>query len=293
MVLFAELEQRTLIFDGAMGTELIAAGYRSQECPEEWNLSHADVVAGIHRAYLEAGADIIETNTFGGSRSKLSAYDAGDRVAELNSAAARIAVSVRNEAGSGKLVAGDIGPSGRLLPPMGEASPGELQEVFAEQAEALVAGGVDLIGMTTFFDLGEATAAVKGVRATTGALPVIASMAFKRSPHGYRTMMGVTPAQAAEALLEAGATVVGANCEMTGEEMADLVTEFRAATDAPLIFQPNAGRPRLEGGRTVYGESPEHFAEVVSQLVARGAAVIGGCCGTTPRHISALVAALG
>lgn len=292
MDFLAEIEQRTLLFDGAMGTQLIAAGYRSQECPEEWNVTNPDVVAGIHRAYLEAGADIIETNTFGGSRSKLSAYHAGDRVAELNTAAARLAVSVRDEVAPGTLVAGDIGPSGRMLPPMGDASPNELRDVFAEQAEALVAGGVDLIGMTTFFDLAEATAAVRGARAMTAGLPVVVSMAFKSSPHGYRTMMGVTPAQAAEALLEAGATVVGANCEITAEEMVGLVAEFRAATDAPLIFQPNAGQPRLEAGHTVYGETPERFASFMPSIVAGGANIVGGCCGTTPQHIAALRAAL-
>jgi 5-methyltetrahydrofolate--homocysteine methyltransferase len=287
-----EIKRRTLLFDGAMGTQLIAAGYRSQECPEEWNVSHADVVAGIHRAYLEAGADIIETNTFGGSRSKLSAYHAGDRVAELNTAAARLAVSVRDEVAPDKLVAGDIGPSGRMLPPMGDASPNELRDVFAEQAEALVAGGVDLIGMTTFFDLGEATAAVSGARAMAKTLPVLVSMAFKTSPRGYRTMMGVTPAQAAEALIEAGATVVGANCEITAEEMVGLVAEFRAATDAPLIFQPNAGQPRLEAGHTVYGEPPERFASFMPSIVAGGASIVGGCCGTTPQYIAALRAVL-
>jgi 5-methyltetrahydrofolate--homocysteine methyltransferase len=290
--LLAELRTRTLVFDGAMGTQLIAAGYRPVESPESWNVSDPEVVVGIHRAYLAAGADIIETNSFGGSRSKLSAYHAGERVAELNMAGARLARAVRDEVAPGKLVAGDIGPSGRMTPPMGDATPDELRDVFAEQAEALVAGGVDLISMTTFFDLQEARAAVLGARAMAGSLPVLASMEFKPSPRGFHTMMGVTPAQAAAALLDAGADVVGANCEITAEEMPALVAELRAATDAPLVIQPNAGQPQLVEGHTVYGETPERFASFMPAIVAAGANIVGGCCGTTPEFIVALVAAL-
>ena len=293
MDLLAELQSRTLVFDGAMGTQLIAAGYRPVESPESWNVENPDVVRGIHRAYLEAGADVIETNSFGGSRAKLGAYHAGERVGELNAAGARLATAVRDEVAPGKLVAGDIGPSGRMTPPMGDASPDELRDVFAEQAEALVAGGVDLIAMTTFFDLQEARAAVLGARAMAGSRPVLISMAFKPSPHGYHTMMGVTPAQAAATLLDAGADVVGANCEVTAEEMPALAAEFRAATDAPLIIQPNAGQPRLAEGHTVYDETPARFASFMPAIVAAGADIVGGCCGTTPEHIVALVATLG
>jgi 5-methyltetrahydrofolate--homocysteine methyltransferase len=291
--LLAELRTRTLIFDGAMGTQLIAAGYRPTESPESWNSSAPDVVAGIHRAYLAAGADMIETNSFGGSRTKLAAYHASERVVELNTAAARVAIAVRDEVAPDKLVAGDIGPSGRMMPPLGDATVDELRDVFAEQAEALVAAGVDLIAMTTFFDLEEARAAVLGARAMARSLPVFISMAFKPSPRGYRTMMGVTPAQAAATLLDAGADVIGANCEITSEEMPALVAEFRAATDAPLVMQPNAGQPRLLEGRTVYEETAERFASFMPAIVAAGANVVGGCCGTTPAYIAALVQALG
>ena len=293
MDLLAELQSRTLIFDGAMGTQLIAAGYRPVEAPESWNTSDPDVVSGIHRAYLEAGADIIETNSFGGSRSKLSAYHAGDRVAELNAAGARLAIAARDELAPGRLVAGDIGPSGRLLPPVGDATVAELRDIYAEQAEALASGGVDLLSMTTFFDLEEARAAVLGARAVTPSLPIVISMAFKPSPRGFRTMMGVSPAQAAAALLEAGADVIGANCEITAEEMPGLVAEFREATDAPLVMQPNAGQPHLVEGHTVYQETPERFASFMPALVTAGAGLVGGCCGTTPAHIAALAQALG
>ncbi len=292
MDFLAELARRPLVFDGAMGTQLIAAGYRPVEAPESWSVTNPDVVAGIHRAYLEAGADIIETNTFGGTRSKLSHYHAGERAAEFNTAAARLAVGVRDEVAPDKLVAGDIGPTGRMLAPMGDASPAELRDDFAEQAEALLAGGVDLIGMTTFFDLEEAKAAVQGARAMSGSVPIAVSLAYKPSPRGFRTMMGVSPAQAVEALLEAGADVVGANCEITAEEMVSLVPVLRSATDAPLIFQPNAGQPHLQEGHTVYAETPERFASFMPAMVEAGANVVGGCCGTTPAHITALAAAV-
>jgi 5-methyltetrahydrofolate--homocysteine methyltransferase len=287
----AETKRRTLLFDGAMGTQLIAAGYRSQECPEEWNVSNADVVADIHRAYFAAGADIVQTNTFGGSRAKLGAYHCAERTQEFNLAAAHIATAVRDEVGPGKLVAGEISSSGVLLKPLGDGDPRELRDVFAEQAEALAQGGVDLFSIETMFDLEEAKAAVSGVRAVSN-LPVMATLTFKSSPKGFRTMMGTSPAQAAAALLELGADLVGANCSITAEEMLPLVDEFRAATQAPLIFQPNAGQPRLEGGHTTYDETPAHFAEVTAGFSDKGVAVVGGCCGTTPAHISALAAAL-
>jgi 5-methyltetrahydrofolate--homocysteine methyltransferase len=290
MDFLTELGNRTLILDGAMGTQLMAAGYRSVECPEEWNVSRSDVVSDIHRAYLAAGADIIETNTFGGNGAKLGAYHAADRVEELNLAAARLACAARDEAAPDRLVAGDVSSSGKMLKPLGDTDPHELRDVFAEQAEALVKGGVDLLVIETMFDLEEARAAVLGARAVTRSLPIVATMAFKPSPRGYHTMMGVTPAQAAEALLGAGADVVGANCEITAEDMVGIVAEFRAATDAPLAIQPNAGQPRLSEGHTVYGETPERFASYMPAIVAGGASLVGGCCGTTPAHIAALVA---
>ena len=290
MDFLTELGTRTLVLDGAMGTQLMAAGYRSVECPEEWNVSRPEVVSDIHRAYLRAGADIIETNTFGGNGAKLGAYHAAGRVEELNLAAARLAKAVRDEVDAGALVAGDISSSGKMLKPLGDTDPHELRDVFAEQAEALVKGGVDLLLIETMFDLEEARAAVLGARAVSRSLPIVATMAFKQSPRGYRTMMGVSPAQAAEALLEAGANVVGANCEITAEDMVGIVPEFRAATDAPLAVQPNAGQPRLSEGHTVYGETPERFASFMPAIVAGGAGLVGGCCGTTPAHIAALVA---
>ncbi len=291
MDLLAAIAERTVILDGAMGTQLMAHGFHSETCPEEWNVSHADVVSGIHRAYFAAGADIVLTNTFGGTRAKLENYRSQDRVAELNTAAARLAVAARDEHAPGRLVAGDVGPTGRFLKPMGDLTPDELRDMFSEQVAALTQGGVDLVIIETMFDLAEACLAVEGALAVTK-LPVMASMTFGVTPRGYRTMMGVDPRRAVQGLLESGASVVGCNCSIAAEQMIELVAELRAATDAPLMAEPNAGQPRLEGSETVYDETPKHFAATMPSLVQQGANVVGGCCGTTPDHIAALVRAL-
>ena len=198
MDLLAAVKERTLLLDGAMGTELISRGFKPGGPPEEWNVSRPDEIGAIHAAYYAAGADIVQTNSFGGSRHKLAAYGAGGRAAELNEAAARIAVAVRDRDYPGRFVAGDIGPTGTFVAPMGDADPDELRDGFAEQAAALVAGGVDLIHIETMFDLVEARLAVEGVRRAAPDLPLMVSLAYKPSPRGYRTMMGVDPQTAAD-----------------------------------------------------------------------------------------------
>jgi 5-methyltetrahydrofolate--homocysteine methyltransferase len=291
MDLLSAARERTLILDGATGTELMRHGFRSG-CPEDWNVSHPDVVSEIHRAYFAAGADIVHTNTFGGSRLKLAAYGRDGDVAALNEAAAHLAVAVRDGEFAGRLVAGDISSTGKFVKPMGELEPDELREVFAEQAAALVAGGVDVISIETMYDLAEARMAVEGARSAAPGMPILASLTYKRGPRGYRTMMGVDPRTAVAALQEAGADVVGCNCSINAEEMVALVGELRAATPGPVHAQPNAGQPRLENGETVYDETPEHFAAMAPELVAQGANIVCGCCGTTPEFIAAMVAAL-
>jgi 5-methyltetrahydrofolate--homocysteine methyltransferase len=289
--LLKALAERTLVLDGAMGTQLMSRGFISEGCPEEWNVTHADLVAQIHRDYFAAGADIVETNSFGGSRLKLGAYGRGDDVARFNTEAVRIAVAVRDGEFPDRLVAGDIGPTGKFTKPLGELEPEALRAAFAEQAAALAHGAPDLISIQTMFDLTEARLAVEGARSVTD-LPVMASLTYKFTPRGYRTMMGVDPRTAVNTLLAAGADVVGCNCSIEADEMVGLVGELRAATAAPIVAQPNAGQPRLEGGQTLYDETPAHFAEIMPELVAQGANAVGGCCGTTPEHIAALVAAL-
>jgi len=276
-----------------MGTELIRRGFAAGECPEEWNVTRLDDVAAIHRAYYAAGSDIVNTNTFGGSSLKLGAYGKADRAAELNEAGAGLAVAVRDREFPGRLVAGDIGPCGHMVPPMGTADPGDIAAAFKRQAAALVDGGVDLLNIETMFDLTEALLAVEAAVSVADGRPVLASMAFKPAARGYRTMMGTDPATAVATLREAGAAMVGCNCEVTATDMADLVPLLAELNDGPTIAQPNAGQPRLEGEATVYGESPAHFAEVVAGFPSRGAGIVGGCCGTDPAFIEALAAALG
>jgi 5-methyltetrahydrofolate--homocysteine methyltransferase len=293
MDLLAALRERTLLLDGAMGTELISRGFRPGGPPEEWNASRPGDVAEIHAAYYAAGSDIVQTNTFGGSRHKLEAYGAAGRVTALNEAAAKLAVALRDRDYPGRLVAGDIGPTGTFVAPLGDADPDDLRDGFEEQAAALVAGGVDLIHVETMFDLVEARLAVEGVRRVAPELPLMVSLAYKPSPRGYRTMMGVDPQRAADTLLAAGATLVGCNCEITAEPMGALVEELREASGRPVVAQPNAGAPRLEDGFTVYDETAEQFAGVVAGFPGHGAGIVGGCCGTTPAFIAALAAKLG
>ncbi len=285
--LLNECRRRTVVGDGAMGTELQRAGLEPGESGERWNLDHPDRIETIQRAYVEAGSEILLTNSFGANRWVLGRYALEDQVAEINRAAVRIA---RRAAGTRALVLGDIGPSGLLFQPLGDLAPDEAREAFQYQAGALLDAGADGIVVETMTALEEAVAAVQAARAA-GAPFVIATMAYDRQPAGgYRTMMGVAPEQAARALGEAGAAIVGANCgtRLTLEDAAALAGIFRSASSRPVIVQPNAGQPELEDGRTVYRLSPADFARGMQAVVAGGAGIVGGCCGTTPAHIRAL-----
>ncbi len=268
-------------------------GFAAGECPEEWNVTHAAEVADIHRAFYAAGSDIVNTNTFGGTGLRLEAHGMAARAVELNEAGARLAVALRDREFPGRFVAGDIGPCGKMVRPMGDADPEALRASFVEQAEALVRGGVDLLNIETMFDLTEARIAVEAVVSAAAGRPVLASMAFKPAARGFRTMMGVDPASAVASLREAGAALVGCNCEITAEPMAELVPILAELNGGVTCAQPNAGQPRLEDGQTVYGETPEHFAAVVGGYPALGARIVGGCCGTPPESIAALAAVLG
>jgi 5-methyltetrahydrofolate--homocysteine methyltransferase len=293
MDLEALISGRTLLLDGGLGLALSARGFAAGECPEEWNVSHPAEVADIHRSFYAAGSDMVNTNTFGGSSLRLEAHGLQDRAVELNEAGARLASGVRDGEFPGRWVAGDMGPSGKMLKPMGDADPEALRASFFEQAQALLRGGADLLNIETMFDLTEARIAVEAAVQAADGRPVLASLAFKPSPKGFRTMMGVDPATAVAALREAGAVMVGCNCEVSAEPMEQLVPQLAELNGGRTIAQPNAGQPRLEAGQTVYGETPEHFAAVVSRYPALGAAIVGGCCGTPPESIAALAAALG
>ena len=274
-----------LVGDGAMGTMLFERGLPPGEPPETVTLSRPAVLEEIARLYLEAGAEVLETNTFGGSPLKLALHGLEAETEAVNREAVR---AVRRVAGDRAYVAGSCGPSGRMLEPYGDVSEAAMRESFRRQADALVAAGVDCICVETMTDLREAALAVGAAKAAAPALPVLATMTFDPTPRGYYTIFGVGVAAAAAGLAEAGADVVGSNCGLGVTHLVAIAREFRGATRLPLVIQPNAGLPRTVGGRTVYDETPEILAAQARELVDLGVSIIGGCCGTTPAHIRAL-----
>ena len=282
------LKERTLVFDGAMGTMLMKAGQTGLKTPILLNLDEPELVTDIHHQYYVAGADVVITNTFGGSPLKLVADGLDQQMAELNRAAVKL---VQQACPGGKYVAGDIGPSGKMLKPLGDAAPEDMQDSFFSQAEVLIESGVDLIIIETMFSLEEALAAVQGVR-KAGDILLLASMTYSKTPNGFFTMMGETVSQCTAALEEAGADMMGANCTLNSTDTIDLTTELRAATDRPLLIQPNAGKPMTSEGITYYEQTPAEFAADAKQIRAAGADMIGGCCGTTPEFIREVKAVL-
>ncbi len=272
-----------IVADGAMGTMLQAAGLSPGKTGEFWVLERPDAVAAVHRAYVEAGADLILTCTFGGTRPRLERSGLANRVAEVN----RRAVEIARQAAAGRaLVAGDIGPLGELLAPLGKRSYEEAVDLFAEQAVALAEAGVDVLYIETMSSLEEARAAVEGARRAASHLPI--TLTFSFDTHG-RTNMGVRPEQAAKAALEWGVTALGANCGYTLEMTQEALEKMRAvASDAVLIAKPNAGLPRMVEGKPVYDATPEMMADFAVRAVALGARIVGGCCGSTPAHIQAI-----
>ncbi|MBI2408582.1 MAG: homocysteine S-methyltransferase family protein [Gemmatimonadetes bacterium] len=280
----------TFVGDGGMGTELQLAGLEPGGCGDEWNLSHAAAVQAIQRRYAEAGAQILLTNTFGTNQFVLSRYDLAEQVAEIARAAA---MNARAAAGPHTYVLGDIGPCGGFLEPLGEISEDALRQTWRLAIQAMLDVGVAGIIFETMTALDEITLGVRLAR-ELGAPLVAASMAYDPvRGGGFRTMMGVSPADGARACAAAGADVIGANCgRMEPEDFVAVAGEMAAVTDAPLMLQPNAGQPRLEGTAIVYPRGPESLAPALLEL-ARHAAIVGGCCGTTPAHIAAFARARG
>jgi 5-methyltetrahydrofolate--homocysteine methyltransferase len=274
-----------------MGTMLFEAGLTSGDSPERWNVERPDVIRGVHRAYRDAGARILLTNTFGGNRFRLALHGLEARVAELNEAAARLAGEVAHAAGGDAVVAGDIGPSGGILAPLGDLEREDAVQAFAEQAAALHAGGVDVFWIETMSALEEVEAAVAGVRQAAPGIPIVITLSF--DTHGH-TMMGVSPEQAAKELPALGAVAVGGNCGLGPAELLPaMVAMHRAAPGAVLVAKPNAGLPVLEDGKAVYRGSPEEMADYARRLVAAGVRIVGGCCGSAPAHLVAMAGALG
>ncbi len=277
---------KLLVSDGAWGTFLQEKGLMPGECPELWNIDHRDDVLEIAKSYIDAGSDMIETNSFGGSYFKLKPYGLEDRVYEINKAAAEIS---REAAGPDKHVLGSIGPTGKMMI-MGEVTFDDLYNAFKIQAEGLEAGGADTLVLETFTDIEEATAAVKACKQNTSC-EIICTMTFdKTGEKEYNTMMGITPAQMVEDIIKAGADIIGANCGNGIVNMIDIAAEIRSIdTDIPILVHANAGAPMYKDGKTVFPESPEEMAGNVKALIAAGANIIGGCCGTTPEHIRKIV----
>ncbi len=290
-----------LLADGAMGTQLFAAGLEAGAPPEVWNLQHPEVVVDIHRRWLEAGADLVLTNSFGGNRYRLALHGLAGRVAELNKAAARNARTAADaEATSARrptLVAGSMGPTGELLEPIGRMNRADCESAFAQQAAALAEGGVDLLWIETMSDLAEVEAALAGVRSVCD-LPVAATMSFDTSG---RTMMGVTGSQMASRLGDQGLVAMGANCGANLGDTGAAALEIRQALEAAghnadglpaVIVKPNAGIPTWQGDKLVYDATPQTMAAHAHHMRAGGATVIGGCCGTVPDHIAKIAAVL-
>ena len=281
--------QRTVLLDGALGTELMARGLPQGACPETWNAERPSEVEDIHRSYFEAGSDVVSTNSFGGSRTKLAAHGLEARTRELNVAAARLA---RAAAPAGKFVAGSIGPTGKFLKPQGAFTEDEFETVFAEQAAALAEGGADVLLIETQYDLREALCALRGARRASQ-LPVFVTLTFNALPRGYFTLMGDPVARSLRELEKAGARAVGANCSLNSEQMAGLVKVMRRETALPLIAQANAGQPVVQaGGRVAYSQGLEDYVRFVPDIIAGGADLVGGCCGTNPAFIKAMASIL-
>jgi 5-methyltetrahydrofolate--homocysteine methyltransferase len=276
---------KILVSDGAWGTLLHEQGLQPGECPELWNITHRKEVKNVAQGYIDAGADMILTNSFGGSPFKLDHYHLRDKAAKLNEEAAAIS---REAAGANRFVLGSMGPTGAILM-MGEVSEKELFDGFALQADALKKGGVDALCIETMSAIDEACVAISAAKDT--GLEIICTFSFEKAASGnYRTMMGVTPAEMVQAVIQAGASIIGTNCGNGISGMIDIVREIREIDPTtPVLVHANAGKPMVFNGKTVFPETPEMMASQIKELIVSGANIIGGCCGTTPEHIRAIV----
>ncbi len=274
-------QKKILVSDGAWGTEFFKLGLRPGECPELWNETNRDAVFNVAQKYIEAGSDIISTNSFGGSSIKLSHYGLTNKVYELN----KLAAEISREAAGEKLVMGSVGPSGKFLM-AGDISSEEMIDSFTKQIEGLIDGGVDAILLETFYDIEEAECAVKAARNFED-VALICSFTYDRTSSGeYRTMMGATPKDALQAMITLGVDIIGVNCGGGYNIMLDLVKELRDFShNIPILVQPNAGLPETIDGKIFYSESPEVISNLIRGYLNAGINIIGGCCGTTPEHI--------
>lgn len=282
-------EGRVVLGDGAMGTMLQEAGLTDGGAPELWNVTQPDKVRAIYQAYVDAGSNLIETNTFGGTSARLKWHHLQDRVLELNRAGVQLAKEVAGPAGA--LVAGSVGPSGELIEPVGPLTMDEAEAIFAEQVQGLVEGGVDVIVIETMSHLNEVEAAVKGARRVAPDVPLIVTLSFDTN---YHTMMGVSPKEAVETLSRWGVQIVGANCGNGPAEIEAVMTQMAQYRPEGiyLMAQSNAGMPQYQNGAIHYDGTPAVMADYAIRLRNLGVNIIGACCGSKPAHIKAMQAAL-
>jgi 5-methyltetrahydrofolate--homocysteine methyltransferase len=274
-----------LIADGAMGTMLMERGLNPGEPPESYNLTHPEVLEDIAKLYLEAGADIIQTNTFGASPLKLSLYSMEDKTDRINRAAIR---AVKKVVGEQAYIAASCGPCGRLLKPYGDIEQEDVYNSFVEQIQIISDEGVDIICIETMTDLNEALIALKAAKIAAPSIPIIVTMTFDPTPKGFYTIMGTNIATAVANFEQVGADIIGSNCGNGIENMIVIAEEFKQKSRLPIIIQSNAGMPEVKGNRVMYPETPRFMAERSKKLVSLGVSIIGGCCGTTPEHIKAI-----
>jgi 5-methyltetrahydrofolate--homocysteine methyltransferase len=278
-----------LIFDGAMGTMLISEGLKGGKASEFWNIEKPDVIRNIHKKYFDAGSDVVTTNTFGASPIKLAKAGLGDKVAEINETAVRLAKAA---ASNGKYVAGDIGPIGQMLQPYGTLSVTQAVDCFAEQADCLSRAGADLLIIETMYDINESLLAIQGIRSVSS-LPIFATLTFKKTKTGFATVMGNKVEDSMAALVEAGASAVGANCTIGSDDMIELAEKIRKSVRVPVIAQPNAGKPEVKGADIIYPEDEDYFSDNIKKIKSLGIEIVGGCCGTTPEYIRRIAEKIG
>jgi 5-methyltetrahydrofolate--homocysteine methyltransferase len=274
-----------LVGDGAMGTMLMERGLQPGEPPELFDIERNEVLKEIANLYLDAGADIVQTNTFGASPMKLAMYSLDDKTEEINRNAV---VAVRKAAKDRAYVSASCGPCGKILKPYGDVEVEDVSRSFKQQMDVLIRAGADIICIETMIDLNEAILALKAAKDISSSIPVMVTMTFDATPKGFYTAMGVNIEAAAKRLEAGGADVIGSNCGNGIENMVKIAREFKKCSDLPLIIQSNAGIPEMRDGKTFYRETPEFFANEAKDLVTTGVSIIGGCCGTTPAHIRAL-----
>jgi 5-methyltetrahydrofolate--homocysteine methyltransferase len=273
------------VADGAIGTMLFDYGLKPGEPPESFNLNRPEVLEEIAGLYLDAGADVIQTNTFGASPLRLASYSLEDKTEDINRSAV---LAVRKVVKDSAYVAASCGPSGKILKPYGDTEPEEIYQSFIRQIKAIVETGVDAISIETMTDLTEASLAVKAAKAVSPSTPVTAAMTFDPTPKGFYTVMGVSVQDAAKELKEAGADIIGSNCGNGIENMIKIASEFKQHSNLPLIIRSNAGLPKMQGDKPTWPETPEFMAQKAEKLISLSISIIGGCCGTTPEHIRAI-----